>query len=77
MALRGVPLALRAFQRLKPVPFALRAFKWSEAADNSVYLFQDKTGCMMCFVSKKIYWYMGTQTSQALNASDLRRKTLC
>ena len=25
------------------VPFALRAFQWSEAADNSVYLFQDKT----------------------------------
>ena len=43
MALRGVPLALRAFQRLKPVPLALRAFQWSEAADNSVYLFQDKT----------------------------------
>ena len=24
------------------VPLALRAFQWSEAADNSFYLFQDK-----------------------------------
>ena len=25
------------------VPFALRAFLWPEVADNSVYVFQDKT----------------------------------
>ena len=31
-ARRAVPVALRAFQRLKPVPFALRAFQVEPAA---------------------------------------------
>ena len=47
MALRGVPVALRAFQ---VVPFALRAFQWSEAADNSVYF----CGKRMLFLQKKL-----------------------
>ena len=33
---------------LRAVPLALRAFQWSEAVDNSVYLFQGKTGSFAC-----------------------------